>query len=119
MTEYTDRKHDRIDSLHLLSYGCIDKATGQKKEGMGRTLNVSKGGILLETHISMSLDDAISLNIGIEDNTVSITGKVIYFRDAKVKGRFESGIEFLDMDEYSQRVLDKYIIAFRESKHQS
>lgn len=119
MTEYTDRKHDRIDSLHLLSYVCIDNISEQKKEGMGRTLNVSKGGILLETHISMSLDDTISLNIGIGNDMVNIDGKVIYFRNAKIKGRFESGIEFLDMDDYSQELLEKYIAAFRESKHKS
>lgn len=86
---------------------------------MGRTLNVSKGGILLETHIPMSLDDTISLNIGIGDVTVDIDGKVIYFRNAKIKGRFESGIEFLEMDNYSKGLLEKYIAAFRESKHKS
>lgn len=118
-TKKVDRKHQRIDSLHLLNYVCTEAATGQEKSGMGRTLNVSQGGILLETHITMTVGDPISLTIGIEDETVDISGKVIHCRNAEEKGRFESGIEFLEIDAAALKVLDKYIIAFRQSLEKS
>lgn len=107
------RKHDRIDSLNLLNYVCLDESNEEVIQGMGRTLNVSQGGILLETHIPIAKRYIISLSIGLEDEMVDIKGKVIYYQDGK-EGRFESGIEFQDINEESLKILNRYIIAFRE-----
>ena len=43
------RKHPRVNALNL-SYICLDEDQQVIKQGMGRTLNVSESGILLETH---------------------------------------------------------------------
>jgi len=47
MTSNDKRLHLRIDSLNLLAYSCIDDTGQVVVQGMGRTLNVSQGGILL------------------------------------------------------------------------
>ena len=48
------RKSGRIDSLNL-SYVLVDGDAGEpQKQTMGRTLDVSKDGIRLETHISVN-----------------------------------------------------------------
>lgn len=116
MKKDTKRKHERIDSLNLLNYKVIDAEGELISQGMGRTLNVSQGGILLETHVSFPLDYHISLNIGLEDDMIDIKGKVIYCRDGEER-RYESGIEFFDITEDCMRVLNKYIVAFREQKN--
>lgn len=107
------RKHDRIDSLLLLNYICRDENNEEVNQGMGRTLNVSQGGILLETHVPVDKNHTISLSIGIEEDLVDIQGKVIYNRQGD-SGKTETGIEFINVDQASLRVLNQYIDAFRE-----
>ena len=46
----------RADSHNILSYVCLDEENEIVEQGMGRTLNVSEGGILLETHDSIDLE---------------------------------------------------------------
>ena len=111
--EKQKRKHDRIGSLNLLNYVCLDENNEEVNQGMGRTLNVSQGGILLETHIPIDKNYIISLSIGLEEEMVDIKGKIIYNQNGK-EGKFEAGIEFQDINEKSRKTLNRYILAFRE-----
>jgi len=111
--EKQKRKHHRIGSLNLLNYVCLDENHNEVNQGMGRTLNVSQGGILLETHIPIDKRHIISLSIGLENELVDIEGKVVYCRNGK-EGKFESGIEFQSINEKSLKLLNRYIVAFRE-----
>ena len=63
---------------------------------MGRTLNISEGGILLETHIPIDSQNAVALAIGLEDELINIKGTVIFSTPGKDE-KFEAGIEFLEM----------------------
>ena len=109
----TNRKHDRIESLNLLNYICMDEKGQKAVQGMGRTLNVSQGGILLETHVPIQLSHSILLTIGLEDELIDIKGKIVYCK-SNVRNKYESGINFYEINETAQSVLNKYIIAFRE-----
>lgn len=111
MTNEEKRKHSRIDSLHLLNYIFTDESGGGSTQGMGRTLNVSESGILLETHAPIEIDSIISLTIGFEEDVVDIRGRVVYTKvnDKKMN---ESGIEFFEIDEPAEMILNKYITAF-------
>lgn len=111
------RRHDRIGSLNLLNYVCLDGNNDEVNQGMGRTLNVSQGGILLETHVPLDKNHIISLSIGLEDELVEIKGTIIYCREGE-KGKSESGIEFQDINEQALLILNRYIKAFREMQKQ-
>jgi hypothetical protein len=111
MTNEEKRKHFRIDSLHLLNYIFSDESGGGSTQGMGRTLNVSESGILLETHTPIDINSIISLTIGFEEDVVDIKGRVIYTKENE-KMMSESGIEFFDVDSDAQKILRKYITAF-------
>jgi c-di-GMP-binding flagellar brake protein YcgR len=115
MEKEKQRKHERIDSLNLLNYIVLNKDGEITRQGMGRTLNVSQGGILLETHLSIPDDHLISLSIGLEDEMIDIKGKIVYSREGGNQ-KYESGIEFFEINENAMRVLNKYIAAFRELK---
>ena len=104
------RKHSRIDSTHLLNY-YYDESEDEATQGMGRTLNVSESGILLETHAPIDEKHTVSLTIGFEEEVVDIKGHVIYTQK-NPKGMFESGIEFFDVDATAQKILRQYIAAF-------
>jgi CRP-like cAMP-binding protein len=107
------RKHERIESLNLLNYLCMDENHEFVESGMGRTLNVSLSGILLETHVPIESRRAISLAIGLEDDVVNILGRIVYCR----KGRdemYQSGVHFFEREEEAAFAnLRKYIQAFR------
>ena len=111
MTNEEKRKHSRIDSLNLLNYVFSDESGGGSTQGMGRTLNVSESGILLETHTPIDVNNIISLTIGFEEDVVDIKGRIVYTKENDRKMN-ESGIEFFDIDETARKILIRYITAF-------
>jgi hypothetical protein len=115
MTKVNQRKHRRFRSLNLLSYVCIDENQDVVKQGMGRTLDVSEGGILLETHAPIPLQHAISLTIGLEEDVTEMDGRAVYSKPGE-PGKYESGIAFYGKNEAGLRILRKYIKAFAEQK---
>ena len=90
------RKHPRFESFNLLSYVCLDENNHALDQGMGRTLNVSEGGILLET------PNPIDPNI---------KGKVAHSKTGE-DGKVRTGIQFIEMNEATFGTLKRYIIAF-------
>ena len=118
MTNDSQRKHPRYKSLNLLSYVCIDENRDVVRQGMGRTLDISEAGILLETHAPIPLQHTISLTIGLEDDVTEIDGRAVYCRPG-ASGKYESGIAFYGNNEAGLRTLKKYIKAFAEQKGKS
>jgi hypothetical protein len=78
---------------------------------MGRTLNVSEDGILLETHVSIDPEYTIELAIGLEDELINIKGSIIYTKPGKDE-KYQAGIEFLETDTATTEILKKYIKVF-------
>ncbi len=98
MTFVEKRKHPRVDINNLVSYRCEDDSGNQVKEGRGKSINISQGGILIETHDPFEWQDILLLFIDIENESVSIKGKVIYCNAANF-GKFRTGIQFLETNE--------------------
>ena len=92
------RKHPRVDINNLVSYRCRDNSGNQTKQGRGKSVNISQGGILIETHDPFEWQEILLLSIDIEDELVSIKGKVIYCNAANF-GKFRTGIQFLETNE--------------------
>jgi len=106
------RIDQRVESANLLSYTCLDENNREMMQGMGRTLNVSEGGILLETHVTVSPQYIMSLTMALEDELMDFKGKIAHSRK-RADGKFESGIEFIEMDEGKHQFYKKYIHIFR------
>jgi len=107
MTSEDKRKHPRIPSLNL-SYICLDENGNIVKQGMGRTLNISKSGILLETHFPIESVYLVLLTIALAEDLLEIKGKAIHARSNETD-KFEVGIEFLEPDQDSIRLLENFI----------
>lgn len=106
-----NRKHRRFDSGNLLSYVCLDENDKVIQQGMGKTIDVSEGGILLETHVSINPDYTILLSIGFENDMADIRGNVIYSRK-RGDGMIESGIKFSGITGECQEILTSFIKKF-------
>ena len=98
MTFVEKRKHPRIDITNLVSYRCYDCSGNQTKEGRGKSINISQGGILIESYDRFEWQDVLLLFIDVEDESVSIKGKVIYCNTANL-GKFRTGIQFIETNE--------------------
>ena len=107
MTSENKRKHERIQSLNL-SYICLDEDKNVVKQGMGRTLNISESGILLETHFPVEPEHTIQLTISLEEDLLDISGKPVHVRSID-GGKYQIGIEFVDLAADSAAILKKFI----------
>ena len=107
MTSADKRKHERIHSLNL-SYLCLDENHNIVKQGMGRTLNISESGILLETHFPVESTHVIQLTISLEEDLLDIKGQPVHITP-KDDGKYEIGIQFIEPDPDTTRRLKKYI----------
>jgi len=116
MTSDNKRKHQRIPSLNL-SYICLDENNNIVKQGMGRTLNISESGILLETHFPIEPKYLVLMTIALQEDLLEIKGKPIHARSNET-GEFEIGIEFLEPDQDSIRLLENFINKY-ESRNES
>ena len=104
------RKHTRINSLNL-SYICLDKDKKIVKQGMGRTLNVSESGILLETHFAVDLSYTVLLTIGLEEEIIEIRGKPVHSKKND-QGLHEVGIQFQESNKTVTKTIKKFVKAF-------
>ena len=66
MTYSEQRKFERADALNFLAYSCVDEKNEEnKQQGLGRTLNISEGGVLLETDTPLDSTHTILLTIAL------------------------------------------------------
>lgn len=107
------RESIRNETLNLLDYVVRDKDGNVEEHSMGRTLNVSESGILLETHISLPTGSLLSITIGLEEDLVELQGRVVHGETA-ADGKFQSGITFVEIDAEGQRILNEYLKAFKD-----
>ncbi len=105
------RKFPRVDSLNLLSYFCVDKNHRVVHQGMGRTLNVSEGGILLETTEPIPEEYTIYLSIGFDEDVTDVKGEIAYTKEGE-NNRSQAGIKFINPDETTRRLIARYVEAF-------
>ena len=82
---------------------------------MGRTLNVSESGLLLETHNQLMKGQKLLISVGLEEDKVELQGKVNHVESAPKK-KFCSGIEFVKIDKNDKRVLNKFLKALKAAK---
>ena len=110
------RKNDRLESLHLLDFVVVDEYGQHGDYTMGRTLNVSRGGILMETHLEMKEGQEVVITMELQDALLNVMGKIVYASFFNPHYRY--GIEFFEVPEADQRLLDGYVDAFHAQEMQ-
>ena len=95
----TDRRqYPRFETTNLISYVCFDSSGNEISQGSGKGINLSLGGILIETHNPIKSQDITLIVISIEDEAIYIKGRTIYCREED-SGKFLTGIQFLETNE--------------------
>jgi hypothetical protein len=117
LTVSDKRKHPRTKTKNLLSYVGIDDRGNEKEHGMGKTLDISMGGILIETRNLIASKDILLTTAGTKDKISNISGKVVY-RWAEDSGMFLTGIQFIEDNEETRSFIISLIKAFSKQKTQ-
>jgi len=63
-------------------------------QGMGRAMNVSRSGMLIETKTPIEGDQVSLMTADSEDNLIEIVGCVVYCKKTE-SGMYHSGISFI------------------------
>jgi len=106
------RKHQRYNSLHLVSYKLFSDNNELCGQGVGRTLNISQGGILLE--IENQIDGeikAVHMEIALDDTLIIISGAITFIKKED-KGSTLCGVKFQRITPGSLELLLSYIKNF-------
>ena len=92
------RKHPRVKTKNLISYVSYDKTGQLTSQGLGKALDISNGGILLETPDPIESGLLSLTATDVENNLIEIDGNVVYCKESS-SGRYLSGVSFTGTDE--------------------
>ncbi len=92
------RRYVRVKTRNLISYLSYDEDDNLISQGIGIAMDISKGGILLETAIPIKPGMVVLSATDQEKNLMELRGKLIHSNQSKT-GTYFSGIEFISVDE--------------------
>jgi len=101
------RRAARLTFKGLVHCEQVDVSRLSHDETMGRTLDISEGGILLEAHQHFPLLSQIDVAIAIGDRIIDIKGKVVHLSETD-DGKIHMGIQFMEMAEADRELIRQY-----------
>jgi Tfp pilus assembly protein PilZ len=119
MQELKRRKFERSRSLNLVDYVLVGEDGSHLSRGMGRTRNVSEGGLLLETHHPLKNGQVILITLGLKNDMVQLMGEVMHQQPPSSfseETRHCAGVKFTAVNEEGMKTLRKYIQALETSE---
>jgi hypothetical protein len=99
------RKSRRIRSLHLTSYVPRKGSEQEYIVSIGRTLDVSKGGVKVETHRELAKGTELDMDIAVEDRVITAKGVVVHVEPLS-GGLYGTGIRFTAISEADLALLE-------------
>jgi len=93
MGQSDQRQHTRVQTCNLISYVCCDDAGRTLKQGMGRALDISQNGLLLECGCPIESERISLMSADPDDRLVEIEGRVAYSRRGP-NGNYRVGVRF-------------------------
>ena len=114
MSNNERRRYIRPESLNLLDFIIVDEQGVQGEYSMARTLNISVGGILMETHIPLQPGQQVMITLGLEDELVDVMGRIVR-STSQPDGMFHNGIEFFHASVEDRRIINRYVEAFHQA----
>ncbi len=88
------RRFPRVRTDNPITYALINEKGTNIGQGIGRAVNVSQSGLLLETYEYIGSKYLFLVTTDIEGALVEIVGKVVFSREIS-KSVFNSGVHFM------------------------
>ena len=116
MSTRNQRKHARVPTGNLISFNVYDEDGGLVNHSMAKALNISQGGILIETAFMIKLDRISLMSADTEDKLVEVKGRVRYSKENE-NGMFETGISFEGTYDENIEFAKKLVKVFHRRKN--
>jgi predicted Zn finger-like uncharacterized protein len=93
------RKYQRIKTQNLISYFLLDESGKIISQGLGIAMDISKGGILLQTADAIESSLIALAAVDREKNLFKVKGRLAYSKKTSI-GTYFSGIKFIGMEKH-------------------
>jgi len=111
------RRHPRINTSKDVSYILFDENENRLEQGVGRTLNLSQNGALLETDKPLYGAFIMLITIDLDGQKIQLKGRVANTRKSAAEGCYLTGIEFTGALEEQRSALVAFVKAYHYRKH--
>ena len=105
------RKYPRIQTRNLISHVTIDEAGKWICQGLSKAVDISKGGILLETPHPIESGLISLVAVDLDNKFIEIKGELVYCKKTAA-GIYHSGIKFVGTKEqvvnFAVRLIKEY-----------
>jgi len=105
------RKYPRIQTRNLISHVTIDEAGKWICQGLSKAVDISKGGILLETPHPIESGLISLVAVDLDNKFIEIKGELVYCKKTAA-GIYHSGIKFVSTKEqvvnFAVRLIKEY-----------
>jgi c-di-GMP-binding flagellar brake protein YcgR len=113
---YSDRrKHVRVRIQCLISYIGPNEPDRSTSESMGVVLDISRGGILIETRFPIEADSISLMILDSNNRLVEIKGTVLHSHKTD-SGKYKSGICFLGSEKEKDQFAVKLVKAYNHRR---
>jgi len=92
------RKHPRVKTRNLIAHLTLDEHGKMISQGLSKALDISRGGILLETPDPIESGTISLLAVDLDNKFIEIKGEMVYCKKAN-SGMYHSGIKFVGTEE--------------------
>ena len=110
------RKCPRVNTTNLISHVTIDEMGRWIFQGMSRALDISRGGILLETAQPITPGCLSMMTVDIDNNLIEIKGELIHCSKSG-PSTYHSGIKFISTDELITKFVTQMIKVYNHRKN--
>ena len=105
------RKYPRVKTRNLISHVSVDENGKLISQGLSKAIDISIGGILLETPHPIESGLISLMAVDAENNFIEINGELIYCKKSAT-GMYHSGIKFVGKKEkvvnFSVKLIKEY-----------
>ena len=116
MSTRDQRKHPRVPISNLISFNVYDEDDSLVSHSMAKALNISQGGILIESAIMVKSDRISLMSTDIQNELVEVKGRVRYSQKNEY-GMFEIGISFEGTHDENVEFAKRLVKTFHRRKN--
>jgi c-di-GMP-binding flagellar brake protein YcgR len=111
------RRHPRIQTSNVLEYVLLDENLQPLDQGIGRTLDLSRSGALLETQKPLQGAYIILITVDLEGKKQQVRGRVANTRKPDRSGFYLTGVEFIGEEDEQRNAIVNFVKAYHRRKY--
>lgn len=112
------RKHKRINTINLISHVTIDDKGNWISQGLSKSVDISKGGMLLDTPHPIEPGLISLMAVDLDNRLIEIKGELVYCKKTAA-GMYNSGVKFVDTFEQVVNFAIRLIKEYNHRKNNS